>query len=140
LEGLKHYGFIFLVTQKSFSRLLIKARRANFALKTRKNMFSLKMITFGKSAVCPASEKLLTFQNGEATEKEAQSVRRHLAVCEFCAAEVEFYAHYPQSEEKIERTEIPLPLYELAHALLSNQHKDFASLNKLLSEPEVLKI
>lgn len=97
-------------------------------------MFSLKMITFAKSAVCPTSEKLLTFQNSELADKDALAIRRHLPNCEFCAAEVEFYAHYPQSEEKIERTEIPMPLYELAHALLSNQHKDFSLLNQLLSE------
>lgn len=95
------------------------------------------MITFCKSAVCPSSQKLLAFQNSEAAEKESHLVRRHLAACEFCAAEVEFYAHYPQSEERIERTEIPLPLYELAEALLSNRHKDFSLLNKLLSENEV---
>lgn len=104
------------------------------------DMFSLKMITFCKSAICPSSQKLLTFQNGEAAESESQTIRRHLTVCEFCAAEVEFYAHYPQSEEKIEKIEIPLPLYELAEALLSNRHKDFSLLNKLLNEPEIVKI
>jgi hypothetical protein len=103
-------------------------------------MFSLKMVSFRKSTVCPSSEKLLTFQSGETAEKEAQKIRRHLALCEFCAAEVEFYTHYPQSEEQIERTEIPLPLYELAQALLSNQHKDFVSLNQLLREPESIKV
>ena len=103
-------------------------------------MFSLKMITFCKSADCPSSQKLLAFQNGEAANCESYLIRRHLAACEFCAAEVEFYAHYPQSEETIERTEIPVPLYELAEALLSNRHKDFSLLNKLLSEAETVKI
>ncbi|HMS39077.1 MAG TPA: hypothetical protein PKE69_02540 [Pyrinomonadaceae bacterium] len=97
-------------------------------------MFSIKMITFRKNAICPSSQRLLTFQNGEVAEKDAQPIRRHLETCEFCASEIEFYAHYPQSEEKIERTEIPMPLYELAHALLSNQHKDFFLLNQLLSD------
>ena len=103
-------------------------------------MFSLKMVTFCKSANCPASQKLLAFQNGEAAEKETQVIRRHLAGCEFCAAEADFYAHYPQSEETISEVEIPLPLYELAQALLSNKHKDFSLLNKLLSENEGVKI
>ncbi len=92
------------------------------------------MITFRKNAICPSSPKLLKFQNGEAAEKDAQIIRLHLETCEFCAAEIEFYAHYPQSEEKIESTEIPMPLYELAHALLSNHHKDFFLLNQLLSD------
>ena len=103
-------------------------------------MFSLKMITFCKNSVCPSSPKLLEFQNGETAEKESRMIRRHLTVCEFCAAEVEFYSHYPQADEKVERTEIPLPLYELAQALLSNGHKDFSLLNKLLNEPEGVKI
>ena len=98
------------------------------------------MITFCKSANCPSSQKLLAFENAELAEKDARPIQRHLFGCEFCAAEVEFYAHYPQSEESIAEVEIPLPLYELAEALLSNKHKDFSLLNKLLSEPDSVKI
>ncbi|MET0752990.1 MAG: hypothetical protein ABWZ66_06435 [Pyrinomonadaceae bacterium] len=100
-------------------------------------MFSIKMVTFCKSANCPSSQKLLAFQSGETAEEEARYIRKHLAGCEFCAAEVEFYAHYPQSEETIVEVDIPLPLYELAEALLSNKHKDYSLLNKLLNESEV---
>ena len=103
------------------------------------------MVTFCKSAICPSSGDLLAHQTGEVSISESERIEAHLAVCEFCASEVEFcasevefYAHYPQSEEKIERTEIPLPLYQLAEALLSNRHKDFSTLNQLLNEP-VLK-
>ncbi|MDQ6786580.1 MAG: hypothetical protein M3033_07145 [Acidobacteriota bacterium] len=103
-------------------------------------MFSLKMITFCKSADCPTSQELLAFQNNAADSgRESLEIRRHLAVCEFCASEVEFYAHYPQAEEKVGKVEIPLPLKELAQALLSNEHKDFSSLNDLLSENENVK-
>lgn len=98
------------------------------------------MVTFCKSANCPSSQKLLSFENGEASERDARQVQRHLAGCEFCAAEIEFYAHYPQSDETISEVEIPLPLYELAEALLSNKHKDFSLLNKLLSETDGVKI
>ena len=104
------------------------------------DMFSLKMVTFCKSANCPSSQKLLSFQNGDVPEKEAQRIGKHLTTCEFCLAEMEFYSHYPQAEEKIAEVEIPMPLYELAEALLSNRHKDFSLLNKLLSESEGLKI
>jgi hypothetical protein len=98
------------------------------------------MVTFCKSANCPASQKLLAFQNGDTPERETHTIRKHLAGCEFCAAEVEFYAHYPQSDETISEVEIPLPLYELAAALLSNKHKEFSLLNKLLSETDSIKI
>ena len=97
------------------------------------------MVTFCKSANCPSSQQLLAFQNGDDSPKERGGVETHLAVCEFCASEVEFYAHYPQSEETVPKVEIPIPLYELAEALLGNKHKDFFALNKLLCTDKALK-
>ena len=98
------------------------------------------MVTFCKSAVCPSSRLLLAFHDCEVSLKERERIEVHLAVCEFCVSELEFYAHYPQSEEPIATVEIPIPLYELAHALLNNKHKDFLCLNQLLSESEGVKI
>lgn len=98
------------------------------------------MITFCKNAVCPSSQKLLAFQNGEMSEKDSMPIRQHLSDCEFCAAEIEFYSHYPQADEKIEKVEIPMPLFQLAEALLGNRHKDYSLLNKLLNETESLKV
>ena len=97
------------------------------------------MITFCKSANCPPSEDLLLFERGESSNKKSKEICAHLTNCEFCAAEVEFYAHYPQEAEDesssaLSRVEIPLPLYELAKALLDNKHKDFSALNRLLCE------
>lgn len=97
-------------------------------------MVCIKMVTFCKSVKCPSSEKLLGFQTGKTSAKDSLAVRRHLSECEFCAAEVEFYARYPQYEEPVVKVDIPPPLYELAHALLSNRHKDFTLLNKLLCD------
>ena len=98
------------------------------------------MINFCKNANCPSSPDLLKFQYGAISQKEKRGIERHLTDCEFCAAEVEFYKHYPQSEEKIEAAEIPKPLYELAKALLGNRRNDFSLLNKLLGESETVKI
>jgi len=99
------------------------------------------MFTFCKSAICPASENLLAFQNGELSTNEFKKIKKHITVCEFCASEVEFYAHYPQAEEEITPiVEIPIPLYDLALALLNNKHKDFSLLNQLLVENEAVKI
>ncbi|CAA9380342.1 MAG: hypothetical protein AVDCRST_MAG74-446 [uncultured Pyrinomonadaceae bacterium] len=97
------------------------------------------MVTFCKSTNCPSSQELLAFQNGEVSSRERGGIEKHLAACEFCDSEVEFYAHYPQSEETVAKVEIPLPLYELAEALLGNKHKDFFTLNKLLSDDKALK-
>lgn len=98
------------------------------------------MITFCKDKNCPSSQELLAFQNGDASSKERGKIETHLELCEFCSSEVEFYAHYPQSEETVATVEIPIPLLELAEALLGNKHKDFSALNKLLSENEGVKI
>ncbi len=94
------------------------------------------MITFCKSVNCPTSQELLSFQNKETAVKEADAIEAHLNLCEFCVAEVEFYANYPQAEEPCVTVEIPIPLYQLAEALLNNNQKHFFSLNKLLSEKE----
>ena len=98
------------------------------------------MITFCKGSNCPSSQDLLTFQNGESSSQERETIETHLTTCEFCAWEVEFYAHYPQAEEAVAKVEIPVPLYELAEALLRNKHKDFFILDKLLCENEGVKI
>ena len=94
------------------------------------------MVTFCKSAICPSSQQLLAFENGDASANEREKIESHLADCDFCASESEFYAHYPQAEEPVPIVQIPIPLYELAEALLSDRHKDFLALNKLLCEKE----
>lgn len=92
------------------------------------------MIAFCKNSNCPASPKLLAFQKGETRTFDSEVIRKHLTICEFCAAEVEFYARYPQADEPVGKAEIPPYLFELAESLLRNRHKEFKSLNKLLSE------
>lgn len=96
------------------------------------------MITFCKSVNCPSSQELLAFQKNEMTAKDFGGVEAHLNLCEFCQAEVEFYANYPQSEEMVAKVEIPIPLFELAEALLGNKHKDFVALDKMLKIEEKL--
>lgn len=99
-------------------------------------MVSKKIIAFCKNSNCPSSEKLLAFQKGETRNSVGEYIKRHLVDCEFCTAEVELYARYPQSDDPVASADIPPYLFELAEALLSNKHKDFKSLNKLLSESD----
>ncbi len=102
-------------------------------------MFSLTMISFRKNKNCPSSQEVLSFQNGEISNNKNDLIREHLGICEFCAAEVEFYARYPQGDEIIEEaTEIPQPLFELAQALLSNKEKNLNLLNKLIDKDSLL--
>ncbi len=101
-------------------------------------MSCTKKNAFRKSANCPLSKDLLAFQTGELQARERERIAIHLRFCEFCEAEIEFYAHYPQADEAIEQTEIPLPLLELAEALLTNRYKDNSALNRLLNEADEL--
>jgi hypothetical protein len=103
-------------------------------------MFWKKMVNFCKNANCPSSPDLLAFQSDEVSLRKNREISRHLEACEFCASEVEFYKHYPQTDEKIETAEIPQPLYELARALLGNKRGDFLTLNKLFGSNESLKL
>ncbi len=95
------------------------------------------MKNFCKNENCPSSNQLLEFQNGTVTKVDGVQIRKHLGSCEFCAAEVEFYSHYPQEEgiaDLLESCDIPAPLFELAEALLKNRHADSSSLDSLLQE------
>lgn len=104
-------------------------------------MFTAKSVNFCKNEDCPSSDELLDFQNGDLMRERAVDIRIHMATCEFCTAEAEFYSHYPQSvydEVTTEASEIPAPLFELAEALLKNRNYDPRALNALLRETEEL--
>ncbi|MFL6373858.1 MAG: hypothetical protein ACJ73D_04240 [Pyrinomonadaceae bacterium] len=97
------------------------------------------MNSFLKREECPSSFELVAFQKGELSRQRGTEVRRHLASCEFCDAEVDFYEEYPLEEIGAEAAaEIPAPLFELAEALLKGKHSDGAALNALLRDPLVL--
>ncbi|MFN2501412.1 MAG: hypothetical protein ABR530_05315 [Pyrinomonadaceae bacterium] len=84
---------------------------------------------------------MFDFQNGDVTRQRSTEVNKHLTCCEFCAAEVDFYARYPQDErwsDYLESGEIPGPLLQLAEALLKNRSGDSSSLNSLLKEKDGL--
>ena len=104
-------------------------------------MLSKQITDFCKSEDCPSSNKLLDFQSGELPKTTGDKIRLHLAKCEFCAAEVALYARFPLQEgtnEAIESSGIPAPLFELAEALLKNRHRDSTSLNLLLKRKKTL--
>lgn len=97
------------------------------------------MVKFCKKEECPTSEDLLTFQTGDMPLSEGVAIRRHLATCEFCSAEVEFYENYPpvvDNEETPNADAMPLPLYELAEALLSKKRDD-DFFDRLLEEEDL---
>lgn len=84
--------------------------------------------------MCPSSRELADFQNGKA-DSRIQEISAHLSACEFCRAEVEFYAHYPVSDEKPPAPDkIPESLLELARALLGSGQEKISLLKSLLIE------
>lgn len=87
---------------------------------------------FCKRPACPDSHELLAFQAGR-SNGSINTIGRHLADCDFCRAEVEFYEHYPQSFEASEICCIPQPLAELAAALLRKDPEGKAIFEKLLN-------
>ncbi len=103
-------------------------------------MAPTKITGFYKDEYCPSSNDLLEFQMGDLSQMVNGDITGHLALCEFCASEVEFYSHYPQEEGSAEVSEIPAPLFELAEALLKHQYSDMRSLNSLLRENEELAL
>lgn len=63
-------------------------------------------------------------------------IRSHLRTCEFCAAEAEFYEHYPilgETYEQVSSPAIPEPLFELAEAILSKKEPS-RTLDRLIKE------
>jgi hypothetical protein len=135
LEAERHYRFIFVVTINFQSRYFCDNTEISISIV--RFMFSMKKNTFNKGVNCPSSEKLLAYQNGDDAAATRDKITVHLRFCEFCAAEAELYSRFPQADEQIEKSDIPIPLYELAKALMrNNQHDDFSSLERLLNQEE----
>ncbi len=99
------------------------------------------MAKFCKNEDCPTSEDLLAFQTGDIPLSEGTEIRKHLAVCEFCTAEIEFYESYPPSAEQDDASphadEMPTPLFELAEALLTKKRDD-AFFDRLMEDEDLL--
>lgn len=97
------------------------------------------MATFCKNEDCPTSQELLAFQLGDIPVADSKPIRTHLSICEFCAAEVEFYEHYPPREEVVEQYELPempAPLQELAEALIGKKNSS-REMDELFRDMEI---
>lgn len=101
-------------------------------------MFSSMTTGFRKNEDCPSSPELLAYENGKLTGAQELEIGEHLATCDFCEAEVEFYSHFPQFEDNANEptatVDIPAPLFQLAEALLKKHDTDAKSLNSLLKD------
>jgi len=75
---------------------------------------------FCKHEECPASEALAALTDDDA-RSYLEELEEHVAVCDFCSAEIDLYRHHPPIAEEVEATEMPQPLRELAEALLQKK-------------------
>ena len=94
------------------------------------------MTKFSKGDDCPSSQELNAFEQGEIALEDGRAIRTHLRACEFCAAESDFYARFPQPleiepAELPESNSMPQPLRELAETLM-NKNRGSSALESLL--------
>lgn len=81
---------------------------------------SRALLTFGKTAACPASSTLLSFRTEKLSPEIGALVRKHLVDCEFCNAELRLLAHHkPLAGRTPQTPEIPMNLRILAESILS---------------------
>jgi len=79
---------------------------------------SQTQLTFRKTAACPASSTLLAYRMEKLSRKLVATVKKHLAVCEFCNAELPLLAHHTPVRRRPRAPEIPIDLRILAESLL----------------------
>jgi hypothetical protein len=90
------------------------------------------MSNFRKKRECPSSFDLADASCGEVDGLRALVISSHIAICDFCAAEVEFYRAYPPEVETAKPPPLPSPLMELAEALLSTDTIHISTLERLI--------
>jgi len=89
---------------------------------------------FRKEKHCPSSYELADVRLCELNGLDGLKLATHLASCEFCAAELSFYSHYPLDEPRDSAENMPQPLRELAEALLAHETIHISALERLVRD------
>lgn len=92
------------------------------------------MSNFRKEKDCPSSFQLVEVLYSEINGQDGLIVASHLASCEFCVAELEFYKHYPPYPVDVSAPPMPRPLLELAEALIAKETIHISRLEYLLKD------
>jgi len=92
------------------------------------------MSKFRKEKYCPSSFDLVEASCRPLTGVKGLRLGNHLAGCDFCAAELAFYQHYPPDPVDTASEPMPEPLKELAEALLARETIHISKLEYLLKE------
>jgi hypothetical protein len=75
-------------------------------------------LTFRKTGACPASATLLSYGSAKLSAEIEALVRKHLAVCEFCDAELRLLAHHQPAGRAPRTPKMPANLRILAESIL----------------------
>ena len=92
------------------------------------------MSHFRKKKDCPSSYELADSVVSQLNGDQALRVAGHLNTCDFCAAEIEFYKHYPPVMFSVEPEPNPEPLFELAQSTLTKESVSRSRIEFLLDE------
>lgn len=103
-------------------RLEIRANWAYRNVERTESMNGSQELTFRKTAACPAAGTLLAYRFEKLSPEFAALVRRHLATCEFCNAELRLLAHHKPGKRSFLKTpEMPINLRILAESILGSR-------------------
>jgi hypothetical protein len=92
------------------------------------------MSNFRKEKDCPSSFQLVESLSARINGEEGLRIAAHLASCDFCSAELEFYKHYPPDGDDVQAPPMPRPLLELAEALIAKETIHISRLESLLRD------
>jgi hypothetical protein len=88
-------------------------------------MKALSLNSFSKTSACPSSSMLLSHCSSRLSSEISTLVKNHLAVCDFCDAEVNLLSHCNSSLNTPHRKapELPINLRILAESILSQSKR-----------------
>ncbi|MCM3871170.1 MAG: hypothetical protein ND895_10830 [Pyrinomonadaceae bacterium] len=84
-------------------------------------MSGVRADAFTKTRACPSSADI---SSRRLPRGKSDQIARHIAGCEFCAAEQSFLSAFSLTAEEDEFAEMPVHLRRLAEALLVGKQED----------------
>jgi hypothetical protein len=98
-------------------------------------MYSSLTRLFCKTAECPTSEALHSYSRPLTTPSLPNFIEEHLALCDFCGAELQLLSRYPGEREEYSFAEMPEHLRRLAEDLLKKGPLPFVGVADLAENP-----
>jgi hypothetical protein len=80
------------------------------------------LVEFRKQITCPSHEMMLSYARRSLSPHDRQTMRLHLAKCDFCGSELHLLTRHPDVAEPMVTCRIPLAMLLLAEASLPQNH------------------